>query len=119
MKRTCLNCNEEFSGRIDKKFCTDYCRNVYNNQQNRDSTNYVRNVNNILRKNRRILEELNPKGKSFVSKNKLNEKGFNFNYHTNIYKTKTGKVYYFCYEQGYLAVEGNKFSLVIKQDYVD
>ena len=65
------------------------------------------------------LTELNPKGKAFVTKNKLDEKGFNFHYHTKIYKTKTGKVYYFCYEQGYLAVEGNKFSLVIKQDYVD
>ena len=37
--------------------------------QNSDANNYVRNVNNILRRNRRILEELNTdsSGKTKVS----------------------------------------------------
>ncbi len=78
----------------------------------------MRRVNRILRKNRKILLELNPNGKSKVHKNQLLEKGFNFHYFTNVYKTKKGHVYYFCYEQGYLPLDDYYFTLVVKQDYV-
>lgn len=118
-KKTCLNCKEEIIGRVDKKFCCDYCRNQYNNILNSDSNKYVRNINNILRKNRRILSELNPDGKIKLHKNKMAEKGFNFNYFTNIYKTKTGKTYYFSYDQGWLELENDYFILVRKKDYVE
>ena len=64
--RYCLNCNAEIKGRIDKRFCNDYCRNIYHNNLNKDSTNYIRNVNNILRKNRRILKKLNPVDKAKI-----------------------------------------------------
>ncbi len=117
--KTCLNCGDVIKGRTDKKFCSDYCRNQYNNTLNRDANNYVRNVNNILRKNRRILSKLNPDGKTNIHKSKIAEKGFNFNYFTNTYTTKTGKTYYFCYEQGYLAVENDYYILVKKKDYVE
>ena len=118
-KRKCIECGYEFFGRSDKKFCSDQCRNTYNNKLKRDVNNYVRNINNTLRKNRRILESLNPKGKAKVHKNKLMLNGFNFDYFTNVYKTKSGKIYYFCYEQGYLPIEGDYFALVIKSEYVD
>ena len=114
-KRKCQECGEEFSGRIDKKFCSDMCRNAFNNRLNSDSTNLVRNINNILRKNRRILEELNPEGKARVNRKKLLEKGFDFNYFTSIYKTQKGSVYHFCYEQGYLELENDYFFLVINK----
>ncbi|MCD4732176.1 MAG: hypothetical protein K8R74_16335, partial [Bacteroidales bacterium] len=90
-KRLCPECGFEIIGRTDKKFCSDQCRNTFNNRLKQDANNYIRNINNILRKNRRILAELNPKGKSKVTRNKLNEKGFNFDYYTNSYSTKTGK----------------------------
>ncbi len=72
----------------------------------------VRNVNNLLRKNYRILEELNPDGKISISKSKLTAKGFNFEYFTSIYTTKTGNTYYFVYDQGYLPLEGEFYALV-------
>ena len=111
-KQKCLECAESFMGRSDKKFCSDYCRNAYNNKINKDSKNLIRNINNRLRKNWRILEELNPKDKRKISKESLNAKGFDFNFFTNIYTTKTGNVYYFCYDQGYLAIDDNYFALV-------
>jgi hypothetical protein len=111
-KRTCLDCGEIIKGRADKKFCSDLCRNNYNNKLNADSTNYVRNVNNILRKNRRIIEELVPNGKANVNKSKLLEKGFDFTYYTNTYKTQKGVVYFFCYEYGYLPLENDFYFLV-------
>jgi len=114
-KRKCLDCGEEFNGRIDKKFCSDICRNAYNNRLNSDSCNLVRNINNILRKNRRILQELNPDEKTKVHKKKLMDKGFDFEYFTSIYTTQKGTVYYFCYEQGYLALENDFYFLVINK----
>lgn len=113
-KPCCQECGEELHGRADKKFCSDQCRNGFNNRLNSDSTNLVRNINNILRKNRRVLQELNPKGdKAKAHKDQLLQKGFNFKYCTSIYKTKTGNTYYFCYEQGYLALEDNFYFLVV------
>jgi len=118
MKRLCKNCETEFFGRQDKKFCSDYCRNNYNNRLNSDAYNFVRNINNTLRKNRRILAQLNPTGKTKVHRDKLMANGFNFNYHTNTYVTKAGKTYYFCYDQGYLELENGILALVIRLEYV-
>lgn len=115
-EKVCLECGDKIKGRADKKFCSDPCRIAYNNKLNSDETNYVRNVNNILRKNRRILMGLNTTGKTRVSRDKLNEKGFDFTYFTSLYKTKDGAVYYYCYEQGYLELEGNFFLLVVKKE---
>lgn len=112
MQKTCLECGEKIIGRIDKKFCNDYCRNAFNNNLNKDSKNLVRNVNNRLRKNYRVLEELNPGQKTTASKSKLAAKGFDFNYITSIYVTKAGKTYYFVYDQGYLPLENDYFALV-------
>lgn len=78
----------------------------------------MRNINNILRKNRRILSECNPEGKVKLHKDRLLEKGFNFNYFTNLYKTSTGNLYYFCYDQGYLPLDNDFFMLVVRQEYV-
>ena len=114
-KRKCLECNEEFSGRIDKKFCSDMCRNAYNNKLNSDTSNLVRNVNSILRKNHRILQFLNAAEKTKVHKKKLADKGFDFNYFTSIYKTQKGSEYRFCYEQGYLPLENDFYFLVINK----
>ena len=79
----------------------------------------MRNINNILRKNRRILAELNPEGKVKIHRDKLIERGFKFRYFTNIYSTKNGNNYYFCYDQGYLELDGGMFTLVVRQNYVE
>src|ERR1043165_6547370 len=99
-EKKCLECGGKISGRSDKKFCSDQCRISFNNRLNSDETNLVRNINNALRKNRRILVELNPSGKTIVTREKLSEKGFDFHYFTSIYITKEGAIYYYCYEQG-------------------
>ena len=119
MKKVCQECSIEIYGREDKKFCSDQCRNTYNNRLNSDARNFVRNINNILRKNRRILEELNVNGTTKTSRDKLLLKGFNFNYYTNTYTTKQGKTYYFCYDQGYIPINDELYAIVIKQDYID
>lgn len=115
MPRTCLECHEKIVGREDKKFCSDGCRNAYNNKLNKDSNNYMRNVNNKLRKNYRILSELNGDGKSKTTRTKMLSKGFDFEYLTSILNTKNGNTYYFVYEQGYLSLE-NDYYMLVKKD---
>ena len=116
--RACKECGQKLSGRKDQKFCSDYCRNTFNNRQNEDATAYMRRINTILRKNRRILAAMNPSGKKTVDGIRLAEEGFNFHYFTNIYTTQKGATYYFCYDQGYVKLEGDQYMLVHKQDYV-
>ena len=115
MSKACLECSDKIVGREDKKFCGDGCRNAYNNKINKDSNNFMRNINNRLRKNYRILSELNAGGKSKTSKSRLLSKGFDFDFFTNILKTKTGNTYYFLYDQGYLHLENDFFMLVRKE----
>ena len=116
MNRECPECGEKIKGRADKKFCSDMCRNAFNNKLNSDTNNYVRNVNNILRKNRRILEDLIPEETAKSTRSKLLEKGFDFNYITNSYKTRKGAVYYFCYEFGYLPLDNDFYFLVKRRE---
>jgi predicted nucleic acid-binding Zn ribbon protein len=115
MTKSCLECGEKIVGREDKKFCSDACRNAFNNKINKDSNNYMRNVNNKLRKNYRILLALNTTGKTNVSKAKMLSKGFDFEYFTNILNTKSGKTYIFVYNQGYILLENDWYMLVKKE----
>lgn len=114
--KTCLECGEKIVGREDKKFCSDGCRNSYNNKMNKDHTNLMRNINNKLRKNYRVLAELNPEGKTKTNRNKLMSKGFDFELITSIYKTKTGNTYYFVYDYGYMELENEQYILVKKEN---
>ncbi|WP_209390459.1 MULTISPECIES: DUF2116 family Zn-ribbon domain-containing protein [unclassified Chryseobacterium] len=109
----CLECGEKILGRSDKKFCDDNCRNAFNNKQNKDSTNLMRNVNNKLRRNYRILSEINTEGKTKFPKSKLDGLGFDFNYFTNIKIYKNGSEYKFIYDQGYKILEDD-FVLIVK-----
>lgn len=109
----CIECGEKIIGRSDKKFCNDSCRNTYNNNQNKDSSNLMRNVNNKLRKNYRILSEINIEGKTKIAKSKLDGLGFDFNYLTNIKVYKNGSEYKFVYDQGYKILEED-YVLIVK-----
>tara|TARA_B110001452_G_scaffold169273_1_gene141515 strand:- start:758 stop:1105 length:348 start_codon:yes stop_codon:yes gene_type:complete len=115
MKKKCPECSDLIIGRTDKKFCSDGCRNSYNNRVNKDQKNLIRNINNRLRKNWRILESLNPNQKTKTTRDKLISKGFDFNYFTSIYTTKSGTIYYFLYDQGYLPLENQYYALVKRE----
>ena len=115
--RLCLECAKPLKGRIDKKFCDDYCRNAYNNKSKAEESTYVRKINQVLRRNRRILEELlGNEGMSKQSKSTFINKGFQFHFHTHQYVNKKGNVYYFCYEYGFLTLEGDQYLIVKKKE---
>jgi hypothetical protein len=117
-QKKCLSCGKALKGRIDKKFCDDYCRNNYNNLQKAKGiySSYVRNINNILLKNRKILESILPDGEETAkaNKEKLLRLGFQFKYLTHTYTTRNGKTYFYSYDYGYLPLDNDWF-LVVKR----
>ncbi len=115
----CLQCGEKIVGRIDKKFCDSECRNSFNNKKKRESEKQIIEINRVLRKNRTILKQFNPEGKTTIRKEYLEKQDFNFKFHTHSFSTGHGFVYKFCYEYGYLEMEdGIKVLIVNEQPYM-
>jgi len=110
--RKCLKCDEQLKGRADQKFCSDQCRSAYNNLQYIESNNVIKTINRILKKNYFILSTLNSEGKATSTKNDLQKKGYRFDYYTSTSTTRSSKINYFCYDQGYREQENNKLVLV-------
>jgi len=113
--RFCPECGKEIVGRADKMFCSDSCRNNHNNKVNKDSTNLMRNINNALRKNYRILCDLNLGEKTKVTKKILVKKKFDFDAVTSVVMAKTGNTYYFVYDKGYQELDNDIF-LIFNKD---
>ena len=118
MKPRCLYCNEEFIGRSDKKFCSEQCRNTYNNKIKREHEALIIEINKTLRKNRKILKQFNPEGKTTIRKEYLIQSGFDFRYHTHTFITKNNNNYKFCYEYGYLEIDHEKVLIVNWQPFM-
>ncbi len=115
MQGECLECGGRLVGRVDKKFCSDHCRNAFHNEKNKVRRNLLRRVNNALRKNYRILESFQLTGGSATTTRKrLLESGFDFDLHTSVYTTAKGKTYHFIYDLGYLSLEEGYYLIVRK-----
>lgn len=113
----CLECGEPVRGRADKRFCTDQCRSQYNNKLNSDRVNLVRNINLVLKKNRRIMEGLLQSGSEpfkprVVKRDVLVKAGFNFNFTTHRLTTQKGHTYSYCYEFGYREMDRDDVMVV-------
>lgn len=119
VERYCTYCQKKLSGRSDKKFCDDNCRNQFNNAKNQDDGKYIKFINQILKHNRKVLlQVLGDEEKIKVAKEKLRILHFEFKYFTHQYITQKGAVYHFCYEFGYLQLDEEKV-LVVKRDPKD
>ena len=116
LMQNCLECGDTIIGRSDKKFCNDGCRNAYNNKHNKDSSNLMRNINNKLRKNHRVLSEQKyTEGKAKTTRNRLIAEGFDFEYFTSLIIYKNGAEYRFLYDIGYKLLEDDWILLVRKE----
>ncbi len=111
-KRLCPVCGDAITGRIDKKFCSDQCRNSFNNERYSAASVFVQKINRVLKKNYAVLKSLNINGKTKVSRSKLIQEGFDFNYFTSIYETQKGNTYKLCYDEGYLPLGEDLYLLI-------
>ncbi len=111
-KRCCLDCGDKLLGRSDKKFCSDHCRNNYNNRINKDVNSFVRNVHTLLRKNRKVLSDLYASGKRKIHIDALIVSGFNFNFITQVNESGDGSVCKYCFEFGYRELGDDYIELI-------
>ncbi|MBK6363175.1 MAG: hypothetical protein IPN49_01545 [Saprospiraceae bacterium] len=111
-KATCPECGEKIIGRRDKKFCSDQCRTAHFNKLNCDQNKCMKNINNILRQNRRILQNLKKGKATKISKLKLLSEGYKFPFLTEEFVTRSGKTIKFCYDYGYSEDENNMITIV-------
>ena len=116
--KSCLECKTELVGRSDKKFCSDACRIAYHNRVKTVHLRTIKEVNAILKSNFQILEQTLKSGKTKVTKEQLSKSGLNFTYHTNIYTTGKGRIYYYCYDYGYCFLDDNVVLVVKKESYI-
>lgn len=115
MERFCLECNSLLKGRIDKKFCDDQCRSNYNYRLKTNDRSLINRVNQILKRNRKILKTQLLSNQVKIRKSILVKEGFDFNFFTHTYTTKQGNIHFFCYDYGYLADKDGQL-LLIKKD---
>jgi predicted nucleic acid-binding Zn ribbon protein len=115
-QRQCMLCQEPITGRSDKRFCGDQCRNIYNNRERRQHKKIIYKINRRLLQNYSILKKLNPRGKTKVSRKKLEDASFSFTNITSIYRTRAGKIYYFIYDQGYMPLGDGWYILVQREE---
>ena len=119
MERICLDCGDKILGRSDKKFCSDQCRNNYNNRLNRDSNNYVRNVHGLLRRNRKILSDLYDDGHRRLHRDALIALGYNFTFFTHMVETAEGLKWIYCFEFGFRDGGGGYLELNQSNSYLE
>lgn len=111
-KRQCPVCGDPITGRVDKRFCSDQCRNSFNNKRYSTQNELVQRINRVLRKNYSILLELNTTGKTKVSRTKLLQMGFDFTHFTGTYQTQKGGLYHLVYDQGFLSLSDELYLLI-------
>jgi len=74
----CAECGSAItSGRTDKKFCCDSCRNTYNNRNKRIYQHYKLKVDNCLIRNHKLLDNLIRLGITEISMADFINMGFN------------------------------------------
>ena len=115
MDRTCMECGKPLVGRADKKFCDDQCRTSFHNREYREDLDFLRNVQSILKKNRKILAELYTGNNTKIPFNYLKLTGYNFDFSTHSRTTRTGETYFFCFDYGFSRT-GEDACLIIKQE---
>ncbi len=114
-ERICPLCGNKVQGRSDKKFCNIICKNTWHQKRKLENITVVDKIDQILHKNRTILQELMQQHtKRKVSRLKLEDLGFNFAYCTGVYQNKQGKWYHYVYDFAWMLFSDQEV-LIVKQ----
>ena len=111
MKKKCKNCKKEFEPyRWDKKYCSEKCKNTYNNRNKSKAYHLTKPINDILWKNRMILRSFIRNKTVYIKQ--LKRAGYNFNYFTHEYKRGENVRIFFCYDFGFQQLNSNTLKII-------
>ncbi len=114
--KRCRICKSDIVGRLDKVFCSVKCKNAYHSMRRRQNELHVREVDNVLHRNRIILLELSEKkkfGRFFIDKQKLIALGFKFEFCTKVYHAPDGKIYHYVYDFAWTDYAKNEIMILM------
>lgn len=111
MKRNCLYCGKEFSGRTDKLYCSDNCRAKAHNATNNSSRDYHKKTITTLNRNYQILSLLLEKGYRSVDMCELEMLGFRPYCCTSYHRRGKLVNEYSCFEINYSQNEERIYNL--------
>lgn len=103
----CPFCYNAVKGK--KKFCSKDCERKFTDRQDMV---FGDRVDSCLRKNRLIIKELSAKRKKVVTKKELLEKGYDFDYCTQVVKVAVFHNKVYCFEYGLQLKEGNEYRIL-------
>ncbi len=103
--RKCKQCGMPITGRSNKEFCSVKCKSTYHWNLRKNTYTAVIDINRILHRNRSILYELmrNRRTQIKINRRILDNKKFNYKYHTHLYINSKGKTYYYVYDYAWMS----------------
>lgn len=119
--------------REDRKFCNDACRTAFNNKRRKEPPpvaayvqsdddwrpGYYQRINNIISRNRAILEYLCEIDFRTIDKHDLEGYGFNFKYFSSEYDDREHNArYHFCYDHGYRIYNEHLVHIIVRTDEI-
>jgi len=110
----CKICSKEITGRSDKKFCSEKCKNYYHTNLRRVTAIAVKEIDKKLHRNRSILLEILGKNKTQVKvpRIELEKRRFSFKYHTHFNINTMQKTYYFLYDIAWMEFSDDEVLIV-------
>lgn len=112
MQKTCLNCQEKLTGRSDKKFCNEACKNEHNNRAYGVRKRVAdTGLYSSIKKNREVLAGLFANGIREINARDLECFGFSFNSISGVQVPDDGALLLLCVDFGLLP-QGSTFLIV-------
>ncbi len=117
MDRKCKICAKPIKGRIDKIFCSTYCKNYYHKHLRYAAKKAAIEINGYLIRNYSILLELLGKKRTTIKvyRNVLEKKKFRFKYHTHLQVNSKGKTYLYVYDLAWMEFSDDEILIVRKK----
>jgi len=110
----CIFCTESFTGRSDKKFCSDHCRSAFHHKKQGKTISVMRRINVKLKQNRTLLLKVRSSELKTISKSLLINLGFDFNLVTH-FDIKNNDILKFCYDLGYIELNDSEIKIIEKR----
>ena len=112
MQKKCLNCQEKLTGRSDKKFCNEACKNEHNNRASGVRKRAAgTDLYSSIKKNREVLAGLFANGIREIKARDLECFGFSFKSISGVEVPDDGALLLLCVDFGLLP-QGSTFRIV-------
>ncbi len=110
----CKICKKIILGRMDKKFCSSSCKNIYHKGLRKFVNQKTIEIDKILHRNRAILQEVMGKKKIQITINRIviEKKKFRFKYHTHFHVNNRGKMYHHVYDIAWMEFSDDEVLIV-------